>query len=205
MKRSLVLSFSMAWLAGVVISGCGHESVSSRAPAAPAGASSAPASTVASANTAPEMAATPYSAEQIRAANRPGTVYRYKVETSGEPAQIKVMEFTSGTSADSAEVKSQTLDESGKAKGPSSLEHTPWEELRRHAEFPRAAVSVEPGSIDVPAGKFDAMVYTVSAPNGETAKFYFAKSYAGPPVLLYKEKAGVRMMTMTLLERKSGG
>src|SRR6185503_5015840 len=177
---------ALAWLAGVVISGCGHEAVASRAPDALSGASSAPASTVASANTAPEMAATPYSAEQIRAANRPGTMYRYKIETSGEPVQIKVMEFTSGTSAESAEVKSQTLDESGKAKGPPSVEHTPWEELRRHAEFPRAALSVEPGSIEVPAGKFDAMVYTLSAPNGETAKFYFAKSYAGPPVLLYK-------------------
>jgi hypothetical protein len=153
---------------------------------------------------APEMAPTPYTAEEIRAANRPGTVYRYKVETAGEPTQIRVMEFTSGTTAESAEVKSQTLDDSGNAKGPPSVERTAWEDLRKHAEFPRAALSVAPGAIEVPAGKFEARVYTVNAPNGETAKFYFAKSYAGPPVLVQKERAGTRLMTMTLLERKSG-
>jgi hypothetical protein len=36
-------------------------------------------------------------------------------------------------------------------------------------------------------------------------RFYFANGYAGPPVLFYKERAGVRLMTSTLIERKSGG
>jgi hypothetical protein len=154
---------------------------------------------------APEVAPTPYTAAEIRAANRPGTVYRFKIETSGEPTQISVMEFTSGTNDESAEVKSQILEESGNAIGPPNVQRTAWDDLRKHAEFPRAALSVAPGSIEVPAGKFDAMVYTVNAPNGETAKYYFAKSYAGPPVLVQKERAGTRLMTMTLLERKSGG
>jgi hypothetical protein len=44
----------------------------------------------------------------------------------------------------------------------------------------------------------------VTGPNGETAKFYFAKSYAGPPVMMMKERAGARLMTMTLLERRAG-
>jgi hypothetical protein len=48
------------------------------------------------------------------------------------------------------------------------------------------------------------MVYTVRAPDGETSKLYFAKSHAGPPVLFYTERAGARLMTMTLIERKAG-
>ncbi|HMI87912.1 MAG TPA: hypothetical protein VK550_27705 [Polyangiaceae bacterium] len=164
--------------------------VSSGAPAAPK---------------APDMAPTPYTAEQLRDANRPGTVYRYKIEAAGEPTVIKVMKFTSGGSAESAEVKDESLDQAGQPMAPATVEHTPWEDLRRHGEFPRAALAVQPGSIEVPAGKFEVMVYTVTAPNGEVGKFYFAKSYAGPPVLLSKERAGTRLMTMTLIERKSGG
>jgi hypothetical protein len=109
-----------------------------------------------------------------------------------------------GTSAESAEVKDEILDEAGKAKRPPKIERAPWEQLRRHAEFPRAALKVEPGSIEVPAGTFDAMVYTVNLPSGETMHFYFAKSYAGPPVLFYKERSGVRLMTSTLIERRAG-
>jgi hypothetical protein len=150
------------------------------------------------------MAPTPYSADQLRDANRPGTLYRYKVETSGEPVLVKVLEFTAGTSAESAEVKDEILDEAGQAKRPAMVEHASWENLRRHAEFPRAALKVEPGSIEVPAGKFDAMVYTVNLPSGDTERLYFAKSYAGPPVLFYRERGGVRIMTSTLIERRAG-
>jgi hypothetical protein len=151
----------------------------------------------------PEMAPTPYTAAQLRDANRPGTAYRYKLEAAGQPPEIKVMEFVGGTS-EGAEVKSVTLDESGKAKAAPEIEHTRWDDLRKHGEFPRALLKVEPGSIEVPAGKFEAMVYTVTAPNGETAKFYFATSYAGPPVMMMKERGGQRVMTMTLIERKAG-
>jgi hypothetical protein len=203
MRNSVRRSFATILLVGT-FAGCGHESVT-RAPSA-AGAPAtpgSPTSTPAAVSDAPpEMAPAPYTTEQLRDANRPGTLYRYKLEMAGEPAQIKVMEFTSGTSAEIAELKSVTFDEAGKTKSPPEVERTPWEKIRRHGEFPRAGLKVEPGSIEVPAGKFDAMVYTVSAPNGETAKFYFAKSYAGPPVLVSKERAGARLMTMTLIERK---
>jgi hypothetical protein len=193
MKTS-VLSISALWLASLVVGGCGgHETAASRPPSGQSTGA-----------TLPEMAPTPYTVEQLRDGNRPGTTYRYRMETAGEPIRIEVMEFMSGTSADMAEVKSETLDESGKAKSPPTVDRSPWEKIRRHAEFPRAALTVEAGSVEVPAGKFDAMVYTVRAPDGETSKFYFAKSYAGPPVLLYTERAGARLMTMTLIERKSG-
>jgi len=192
--KTSFLYIAAVCLASVVSIGCGgRETIAPRPPSGPS--TGTPSS---------EMAPTPYTTEQLREGNRPGTMYRYKMETAGKPAQIEVMEFMSGSSADMAQVKSETLDESGKAKSPPTVERSPWEEIRRHAEFPRAALTVEAGSVEVPAGKFDAMVYTVRAPDGETSKFYFAKSYAGPPVLLYTERAGARLMTMTLIERKPG-
>ncbi|HMJ56118.1 MAG TPA: hypothetical protein VK540_28825 [Polyangiaceae bacterium] len=154
---------------------------------------------------AQKMAPPPYTAEQIRAANPPGTVYRYKVETAGQPMQIRVMEFTSGGSAEKAEVRNRLLDEGGRETTPPSVDRAAWDELRRHGEFPQSALTVHPGTIEVPAGKFEVMVYTVQAPDGDTMRFYFANGYAGPPVLFYKERAGVRLMTSTLIERKSGG
>ena len=188
------------------LASCGHDPAP-RAAAVPGVAANGPSPTskgAAPSDSAPEMAPAPYSVDQLRAANRPGTVYRYKLEVAGQPAEIKVMEFTSGTSAESAQIKSLTLDEAGETKSTPEVERSSWEQIRKHGEFPRAALKVEAGSIEVPAGKFDAMVYTVSAPNGETAKFYFAKSYAGPPVLMMKERGGTRLMTMTLIERKTG-
>jgi hypothetical protein len=193
-KTSLLYIAALS-VASLVPVGCGgHETTAPRPPSGPSAGT--PSSS--------DMAPTPYTVEQLRDGNRPGTTYRYKIETAGEPTRIEVMEFTSGTSADVAEVKSETLDESGKAKSPPTVERSPWEKIRRHAEFPRATLTVEAGSVEVPAGKFDAMVYTVRAPDGETSKLYFARSYAGPPVLFYTERAAARLMTMTLIERKAG-
>jgi hypothetical protein len=195
---------SIALIAFAMALGCGHESTPPVAPSTPNAVASSSAAQPASSNAAPEMAPAPYTAEQIRDANRPGTIYRFKVEASGEPAQVKVLEFTAGTSAEGAEVKNEMFDEAGKVKGPAKVERASWAEVRKHGEFPRDAVKVEPGSIEVPAGKFDATIYTLNLPNGETMRFYFAKSYAGPPVLSYKERGGVRLFTSTLIERREG-
>lgn len=202
MNTSVVARLAIAPFAIVIVSACAHNAAEPAA-TTPTTASSPNGAPPGAA--APEMAPTPYSAEEIRAANKPGTTYRYKVESPGEPTTIKVLEFVGGT-AEGGDLKARVLDESGKEKEPAKVEHVSWEELRRHAEFPRASLTVEPGgAIEVPAGKFDATVYAVKAPNGETTKFYFAKSYAGPPVLFFKERNGKRVMTSTLIERKSGG
>jgi hypothetical protein len=153
----------------------------------------------------PKMAPPPYTAEQIREANPPGTVYRWKLEAVGQPTMIRVMEFTSGGTTEKAEVRNRLLDEAGRDAQPASVDRAPWDDLRRHGEFPISALKVEPGTIEVPAGKFDVMVYTVSAPNGDITRLYFAKNFAGPPVLFYTDRRGARVMTSTLIERTMPG
>lgn len=195
------MKLALLGLAASLAMGCAHNAADPTNAIAPTTASSpngAPPG-----HAAPEMAPAPYSSEELRAANKPGTMYRYKVEAPGQPVMINVMEFVA-TTAEGADIRDRILDESGKEKEPPKVDHAAWDELRRHGEFPRAALTVEPGSIEVPAGKFETMIYTVKAPNGETARFYFAKSHAGPPVLFYKERGGVRLMSSTLIERRAG-
>ena len=191
---------TVALLALTYAFGCSHGSTP---PATPTPGTASSAAAPAASNRAPEMAPAPYSAEQIRDANKAGTLYRFKVEATGEPTQVRVLEFTPGTSAEAAEVKNEIFDEGGQSKGPAKVERATWTDVRKHGEFPRDVVQVEPGTIEVPAGKFDATIYTVHGPNNEVMRFYFAKTYAGPPVLSYKERAGVRLYTSTLLERRT--
>jgi hypothetical protein len=80
-----------------------------------------------------------------------------------------------------------------------------WEELRRHAEFPRALVTTREETVTLPAGTYDCVVYVVAdAAAGETSTFYFAKAMPGAPVSFYTEKAGVRQLTNTLVRYAPG-
>src|SRR5688572_8004110 len=104
------LSHTARWLVLLVLA-CG-------APPAPAAAPEPPAPEAASGDTYP----TPYTAEQIRDATRPGRAYTWRVEESGKTAIERTIAFTV-VDAEGAEI---TRD--GVAK------RVTWEELRRHAE-----------------------------------------------------------------------
>jgi hypothetical protein len=136
---------------------------------------------------------TPYTAEQIRDASRPGRTYTWRVEQSGKPAVEHVVEFRR-VDADGAELSSD-----GQSK------RVTWEELRQHAEFPRAAVTTREETVTVPAGTYECIVYVVErrAAN-ETFTFYFAKAMPGAPVLFFTDSAGERKLTHTLVRYAPG-
>jgi hypothetical protein len=113
------------------------------------------------------------------------------------------MQFTNGSSPEKAEVRNEVFDEAGQAQSPPSIDRADWDDLRKHGEFPQSALTaVEPGTIEVPAGKFDVTIYRVETPGG-TMKFYFAKNFAGPPVLVYRLLPHGVVLTSTLIERRS--
>jgi hypothetical protein len=135
----------------------------------------------------------PYTSDQIRDATRPGRSYTWRVEVAGKPPFEKVMTFTTvdATGAD--------LVSGGTAK------RVTWDELRKHGEFPRAAVRTREEAITVPAGRYDCIVYVVADPaEGEVSQFYFAKAMPGAPVLFFTEKNGTRVMTSTLIQYAPG-
>ena len=153
-----------------------------------------------------DPAPTPYTARQIREATSVGRRYEWRVET---PSQVvrRVVTFTR-VSAEHAELQASVLDEQGAVLEASHSSQVTWEELRRHAEFPRSAVTIDEAKAEVPAGAFDCLRYTLTEGSGaeaETSTFYFAKTMPGAPVLFFTEKGGQRVMTSTLVAYAGGG
>jgi hypothetical protein len=169
-------------------------------PATPPSSPSPPTATTpatAASSSAPEPATAffpaPYSAAQIRDATRPGRSYTWRVEIPALPASENVTTFTR-VDAEGAEITSN-----GKPR------RVTWEELRKHAEFPRTWVTTHDETVTVPAGTFDCIAYVVTDPAaGEVSTFYFAKSLPGAPVLFFSDKAGTRLRTSTLVRYASG-
>jgi len=156
---------------------------------------------------ADETAPTPYTAAQIRDASRAGRTYVYRIEAPGAAPRTTTITFLKVT-PEEAETRSTTVDEkTGAAVQPEKESRATWDELRRHAEFPRAATTITDETITVPAGTFDCKVYAVverKEANAPHMRFYFAKAMPGAPVLITIDKGGARVHTQTLLVHKPG-
>jgi hypothetical protein len=190
--------------------GCGAPSTEAPAPASvPASASAsasapAPASASASAHvSASALYPTPYTAEQIRDATRPGRLFAFRLEVAGKPTVVQATEFTR-VERDRAELVTTIRDAAGRVIETRPAKWVGWEDLRKHAEFARDRVTTAEESITVPTGTFRCVVYRVRGDAGETEVFYFAKDQPGPPVLFYSEKGGARVMTSTMIEVRAG-
>jgi ATP-dependent Clp protease ATP-binding subunit ClpA len=151
----------------------------------------------------PELADSPFTADQIKDATKTGRSYRYRVEANRR-REIEVITFKS-VEGEHAELETRTETEDGKELDKATKRIT-WEELRKHAAFPKSQVTTREETITVPAGKFDCVVYVVKDPrSSETSSFFFAKSLPGAPVLFFTtDKTGATITTRTLLEHKSG-
>lgn len=136
---------------------------------------------------------TPYTAEQIRAATRPGRTYTWAVQLADGPAVRRVIRFTA-VDEERATFVAETADADGKNPKADPPEQATWEELRQHAEFPRMFVTVSEEKVEVPAGTFDCLVYTVKAATRDGAEekltFWFATELPGPPVKLVVTRDG---------------
>jgi hypothetical protein len=143
----------------------------------------------------------PYTPEQIRDATPPGRTYRYRIERAGKSTKLDEMRFVR-VDATGADVMSTSRDESGPRGEPKTRTVT-WAELRAHGEFPRALVTVTEEPIDLPAGHFSCMVFTLKSPDAnEVSRFFFAREIPGAPVFYTTERDGQRVLTATLLEHK---
>lgn len=135
-----------------------------------------------------ELEKTPFTADQIRDATAPGRTYTFRVELDGAPAVRRIIRFTAVT-PEGATVVTESADAEGRAPQADAPVEMTWEELRQHAEFPRFAVRITEERVEVPAGAYDCIVYTVTAAE-EKVTFAFAKAMPGPPVKMLIEKDG---------------
>lgn len=146
---------------------------------------------------AEEFAPTPFTAAQIREACPVGRVIPFRMDMPGKPSITHVMKFVA-VDADGADIESLDRDDKGKDLGPAEKEHATWEDLRKHAQFPKSATTIEDSVAETPAGKFTTRVYIVKNEHDITY-FHFAMDRPGPPVFFYTERNGERIRSMTLL------
>lgn len=149
-----------------------------------------------------ELEKTPFTADQIRDATAPGRTYTFRVELDGAPAVRRIIRFTAMT-ADGATVVTESADAEGRAPQADPPVQMTWEQLRQHAEFPRFAVRITEERVEVPAGAYDCLVYTVTAAE-EKVTFAFAKTMPGPPVKMLIEKGGKIVRKQELLSYAPG-
>ncbi|MCC6555613.1 MAG: hypothetical protein IT372_21840 [Polyangiaceae bacterium] len=174
----------------------------------PPASAPAPAPAPASAAASPAAAAhapRPFTAEQIRAAMPAGHRIRYRMEAAGEPATVELWEVVAAD-AEQMTMSSKVHSEDGKLLKDEGNDTSSWTALVEHATFPAAATTIREADVEVPAGKYPAIIYEVRE-RGDggveiVKRFHFAKTMPGPPVLLTIETGGKVVRSMTLLERR---
>lgn len=128
------------------------------------------------------LAPAPFTAEQIRDATQVGRTYRFDLFRGTQ--QLKVtLRFTEVT-PEQATTEETVVDAAGKTLGTERDEAT-WQEIVGHASYPADSTEITDATVEVPAGTFDAMLYTVTGEqNGKpvVSRMYFAKSLPGAPV-----------------------
>ena len=106
-----------------------------------------------------------------------------------------------------ATIVSEILDNEGKTVGEPESSSETWEELRRHASYPRSATTIVEMSIETPAGAFTCKQYTV-VEKTETVErrmvLCFAKELPGPPVEMTVEENGELVLSMSLIKNEAG-
>jgi hypothetical protein len=154
-----------------------------------------------------EMLAPPFTAQQIKAATKAGRSYRFRLEQKGQPVQIATMDFPAVTDT-GCTMRQGVTDEKGVEVEPAQSREATWDELARHASFPKANTTVREVEVTVPAGTFACTLYEVTLDGGYVSRFYFAKELPGPPVkieMVSRQAPGdVVEQSMVLIEHRPG-
>jgi hypothetical protein len=150
----------------------------------------------------PETAPHPFTAEEIREGSPPGRVLRHRIVAPGKPTVVQ--EFRVLKADDDWCVREgRVFSEEGEALGEPKESRAAWLELQAHATFPADHTSIEDVKLELPAGTFDCMLYTVL--DGKTVReYWFARELPGMPVKMRIEDDGKSRMEMELVEHRDG-
>ena len=199
---------TIAAAALIALAGCGSKSQPQPAtttPMTPPETSGNPAEGEAAASEeAVELAKPPFTAEQIRDATKVGRTYRFAMR-QGEQTATVTMRFTA-VSPERATIERSVVDASGNALDQGSDEAS-WGDLVDHASYPADQTEITETTVEVPAGKFDAVLYTITAEQEGKAfvsRMYFAKSLPGAPVKAEITLGDQSLLSMELLEHTPG-
>jgi hypothetical protein len=144
----------------------------------------------------------PFPAAKIREGCPAGRWSKYRIEAPGEPTVITMTEFTN-VDENGALYRVTTFDEEENALGEPKTRKATWKEFESHATYPEAATKIADGEIEVPAGTFDGLIYTVVEEHeGSTlvTRAEFARDIPGPPAKHTVTRDGDIISKMELLD-----
>lgn len=152
------------------------------------------------------MAATPFTAQQIREGCPAGRSDTYQIQKIGEDPVLRQTTFTNST-ADGAEFRAVMKTQDGVAIGEPQTATATWEELRKHAEYPAKNTTIIEGQVVVPAGTFASRHYIVVSETddgkAQETHAWFATELPGPPVLFQTKVEGTVVFSMELILHES--
>ena len=180
----------------LILAGCAG------APPPPPAHEAAPPPAPAASSAASELTQPPFTVEQIRATIKEDFRYTWRIEKDGEPTVTEWFAFYR-VNAEGARISSGGFRDDGTGFGVSPG-HATWEQMRRIGAFPKAKTTITEETVEVPAGKFACVVYTVHKDDGSVGHHYFAKDLPGMPVLVFWVKDKKRFKTATLIEYSPG-
>ena len=139
---------------------------------------------------------TPFTADEIRAACRPGRELRLRVERFGQDPVVHVARYVDG---DEERAVQESWDETlgGERLGEPETTSETWLELQAHASFPAVATEVGEETIDIPAGRFACRRYIETVEDGRRS-FWFATDLPGQPVR-WEIRSGDRLVLSVVL------
>jgi hypothetical protein len=130
---------------------------------------------------AQEHLPTPFTAEEIRDAWRPGRTVTMSIESAAGETISRTTVI--GWSPERVEYSEQRLDPERGAVGEAVTSSAGWEELQGHARFRADLASRERLRTETPLGELDGWLYRVSDGAGASQELFFADAYPGPPVV----------------------
>lgn len=149
-----------------------------------------------------DIAPIPYPAERIRAATGVGRTYLFAVTLPNGQTARRQLRFAA-VDAQGGTIESTMLAPDGAPLGVPEVKQVTWTELESHAHFPAAATEVTEETVETPAGRFEAALYTVRE-EGKVARYWFAKDLPGAPVRLVEEGPDGATFRMELLRHTPG-
>ena len=144
---------------------------------------------------------TPFTADEIRQACRPGRELRMRVERAGQAPTIRVARYV-GADAEAAVQESWEETLAGERLDEPERNRETWLELQDHASFPSANTAVSEETIEIPLGRFKCVRYAQTVDDGMRT-FWFAFDLPGQPIR-WEIRAGDRViLSVEVLENIS--
>jgi len=146
----------------------------------------------------PDHLPTPFTAAEIREGCRPGRMVRSLVVEGGGEPYVHVTQFVAADET-GADQDSWTETPDGRRLTEPRRRRSTWLEFQGHASMPAASTTIEPETIDIPAGHYDCLRY-IRTEGDSVATFWFARSAPGMPLRFEERVAGDLAYSSTAIE-----